>query len=405
MAVDLVFELLPKQEAFVRASEREVLYAGAFGAGKTRALCMKLFLRALTPGARELVCRKHNVTLKRTTLKTLLEPDGRVPPVLPPGLYEHRRTDQAIRIRGGGEIVYCGLDAPEKIGSFNLSGVAVDEAVELTEADWTMLRGRLRLSVAGLARQLYGACNPGPPSHFLARRFGLAAGTRAAAGCRAIVTRTADNRFLPADYLADLDRFAGLAHRRYVLGQWVGGVGLVYDRWDREHFVADRPGPWRRIVVGVDEGYTNPSVLLAVAADGDGRAHVVREFYAQRVLRGDLAAEATRWAAELAPEAFVVDPAAAGLVAELRNRGLFVVEADHAVFDGIQAVHARLAPAGDGRPRLTVAPGCRETIREFESYAWVPGADRPRAENDHAMDALRYAIRYLDRPGGSLWVL
>jgi phage terminase large subunit len=61
-----------------------------------------------------------------------------------------------------------------------------------------------------------------------------------------------------------------------------------------------------------------------------------------------------------------------------------------------------LARAGDGRPRLTFAPACANTIAEFESYAWreTGGAmrDEPEKINDHAMDALRYGVMYLDKP-------
>ncbi len=62
------------------------------------------------------------------------------------------------------------------------------------------------------------------------------------------------------------------------------------------------------------------------------------------------------------------------------------------VLDGITAVQGYLAIQGDGRPRLTVDPSCVDTINEFESYVWKPEKDEPVKENDHAMDALRYAI-------------
>jgi phage terminase large subunit len=51
---------------------------------------------------------------------------------------------------------------------------------------------------------------------------------------------------------------------------------------------------------------------------------------------------------------------------------------------------------GDGKPRLTVAPGCDNTINEFESYVWKPEKDEPVKLDDHAMDALRYGILAID---------
>lgn len=409
---------LPKQMDFIRATEREVLYSGAFGAGKSRAACLKVFMRASVPGAVEGLCRKTLVSLKATTLRTLLEPEGNLPPVLPPGSYDHNKSEKTIRIRGGGTIMYFGLDQPEKIGSMNLSGIGVDEAVELTEDDWTMLRGRIRLKVPGLPNQLYGACNPGPPSHWLAQRFGLALdAVEPQPNCRAITTKSTDNYFLPRDYVADLQTFTGLRHKRYVLGQWVGSDGLVYDRWDRTIHVRERHGEWARVVVGVDDGYSKPFACLRIGIDGDGRAHVMAEHYQQKLDREDKDGNPgklsiIRRMADGA-EAIVVDSAAAELISAIHNDGLPAVpclKGPNSVFQQIvHVVQPRLLDPGDGMPRLTVDASCTSTISEFEAYEWMKNRagsstddrkDEPIKEHDHAMDALRYALTYVD--GGAI---
>jgi phage terminase large subunit len=104
-------------------------------------------------------------------------------------------------------------------------------------------------------------------------------------------------------------------------------------------------------------------------------------------------------------EAVQVDPSAAGLIAEMESEGLPANAADNTVVDGIQGVKARLAIAGDGKPRLTMSNACANTIGEFESYAWRERSgnmlDEPEKINDHAMDALRYTLRYLD--GNTNW--
>jgi phage terminase large subunit len=91
-----------------------------------------------------------------------------------------------------------------------------------------------------------------------------------------------------------------------------------------------------------------------------------------------------------------VDPSAAGLIADMRFAGLAANGANNAVLDGIQLVKSLLAVQGDGRPRLTISPKCVNLIAEFESYCWKEGRaglrDEPEKANDHAMDALRYAL-------------
>ena len=103
-------EVLPQQLKFLRSAAREVLYSGAFGAGKTRAICLRVAMRASIEGAREGLCRKTVVALKRSTLKTLLEPDGMLPPILPKGSYEYKKIDGEINILGGGTIMLFGLE-------------------------------------------------------------------------------------------------------------------------------------------------------------------------------------------------------------------------------------------------------------------------------------------------------
>ena len=396
--------LLPKQFDFVESQARELLYSGAYAAGKTRALCFRLVARAQIPGAREGLCRKHLVTLKASTLRSLLEPDGGAPPVLPPGTYDHNKSEKIIRIKGGGEIVYFGLDDVQKIGSYNLSGVAVDEAVELDLEDWHMLIGRIRLDV-GFPNSVYAVCNPGPPSHWLAKRFGLALDYVAKEGCEVIHTQTTDTTFLPESYVQSLTTMTGVAYRRFVEGQWCASDGMVFDLWDRKDHSAERDHEQQRYIVGVDSGYRNPTAMLLVGIDADDRLHVEREWYKTQMLEGEVAKKAKEWAEKFDPEVFVVDPSAVSLIEAMKAEGLYVQAAKNAVFDGIQAVQQRLRTEEGVGPLLTVDPRCENTMREFESYEWMSNhgglVDKPRKENDHAMDALRYAVVHFDGFGRS----
>lgn len=393
--------LLPKQDEFLHATERCVLYSGAFGSGKSRSLCFKLLARASVVGSREGLCRKHLVTLKATTLRTLLEADGMNPPVLPLGSYEHNKSEKIIRIKGGGEIVYFGLDQPEKIGSYSLTGICCDEAVEITRDDFTQLMGRIRVTVDGLPNQLYMACNPSSPTHFLAEKFGLAQGHQIAKECKVIQTKSADNFFLPKEYLDSLNEFTGISHARFVLGRWVGSEGVIFDRFDRHKFVRHREcNNFVRCIVGIDHGYTNPAAHILVKQDSDGNLHIAEEWFMTKQLEPDVIEHAKQWNEQHNVEVFVVDPSAASLIAGMRAAGLFVQPANNQVFSGIQCVQARLVVSGNGVPRLTVEPHCVNTIREFETYEWKRTGgevrDVPTKSNDHCCDAIRYACVEID---------
>jgi len=421
-------DILPKQELFLRSIAREVLYSGAWRAGKTRALCYKCAIRAAVPGAREGLCRKHLVTFRATTLRTLLEPDGGLPAVLPAGTYTHNKTDKIIRLRGGGEIVYFGLDEPEKIGSYSLTGCGADEAVEFTETDWDMLHSRISVGVpappgkpyapvdehGNLINQLSGACNPGSPSHFLAGRFGITGGAVCPPNRQVIQTSSLENTFLPQPYIESLKAYTGITRKRFVEGLWVGSEGLVYGMWDRAIFVRHRKVAFPRYVAAVDLGYTNPAAILLGGIDEDGRLHVCEEWYANKRQSSEIARAVAKLCGTLPArlggvEWIAVDPSAAMFIDELRAAGLPAVAAGRGdaarrnVLNGIYAVQNRLQVAGDGEPRLTVSPTCENTIREMETYEWMPDRvtgkgfkDVPVKAHDHAMDALRYMVVDLD---------
>ena len=91
------------------------------------------------------------------------------------------------------------------------------------------------------------------------------------------------------------------------------------------------------------------------------------------------------------PDAVYVDPSAAGYIDDLRRMGYRVKKANNDVLEGIGRVTDVLAHG------FTIDPSCVNTIAEFESYRYPEGGkqdhiDKPLKENDHALDALRYAI-------------
>jgi PBSX family phage terminase large subunit len=403
---------LPKQYQFVTSTADEVLYSGAYGAGKTRALALWAVMRATHPFARVGLFRMRLQDLLNTTLATLLEGDGELPPLLPRGTYHHNQQRRVIRIHNAGQIVYDQLEDIERVASLNLSDAGVEEASETEQEHWEKIGKRCRLVVPGRTNQLAGACNPGPPSHHLAKRFGLKRGKHypelAFKGdeknpirVEAVMTTAFENPFLPARYIARLASMTGVMYKRYALGEWVGNEGAVYDNWDRDVHVKTRTGPWARTFILIDDGTTVACAILLFRVDANGRKHVEREV--QR--RGMLVAEKLAVVASLIErhgrcEAIIVDPAAAGLKAELRNSGHVVLDGNNDVVDGIADVRTALSPGLDGLPDVTVDPSCVTLIEQMEGYEWDKGGEkeRPVKTNDHGPDALRYGVRHLKAP-------
>jgi len=409
--IQITRTLHDKQIEYVSARARYCLTSGGWGGGKTEALCYKLISRCSVKGAREILTRKCNVSLAKSTLKSLLEGNGINDPILPPGTYTHFKQSQVIKIKGGGECIYFGMDDPQKTGSINATGAAMDELVEFTERDFQWINARCRVVVPGLSNQVYGACNPSVPSHWAARHWGLALGHKADPEAWHIRINGVDNPWLPRSSKDTQDRLTGIARKRFRDGMWAGADGLVYDNFDREiHIMRLAQERWVRAVVGVDQGFTNPFGVLLALLDGDGRMHIETEEY-ERGLVPEEKLERVRRVMASSPikvEAVVVDPSAAELIEFFKRGGLNAVPADNDM-GHIDTVRGRFERAKDGKPRLTVDPSCSNFQREIECYQWSPvkaGSDQtkdvPKKEEDHLMDVLKYLTAYVDGTRGLL---
>jgi PBSX family phage terminase large subunit len=385
------WEFSHKQLAFINATERYVCYSGGYRGGKTVSLCAKLIHRASKPRAREGLARKTLKALKGSTLRTLLEGDGNTPALLPAGSYDHNKAEQIITLKGGGQIVYFGLDDPENIAGYTLTGCALDEATQLDETDWTTIDGRVSTKLDGLTMQLYAACNPATPEHFICKRFGFA-GAVPQAKHHGILTATFENPFLPREVLEAFSSFTGVRRQRYYEGLWVGAEGLVYEDWDRARHCKSLDTTWTRSIVSVDDGSRDPLVALLIHKHAGG-IHIAQEFYKGN-LRTNQKCEAI---AEIAKDTdcVIYDDSARQLGIDLRDFGLTARKADKGrITDGIAKVQQLLA---DGS--LTVDPSCTNLIREIESYEWKPSKDEPQEGNEHCLDSARYGVVYLS--GGS----
>lgn len=390
----------------------ELLYSGAFGAGKTKILCEKAyFLSVYYPGNFGLIVRKTLKSLRHTTLRTLLRGTGGHPVIPPDAIQNHNKSEQLITLANGSEIIYGGLDDPDKWGSLEVGWIAIDEAVEIEEDDYIMLLGRLRQANVPL-RQIFMATNPGYPQHFLYKRFyeNLPRSKKDGSRLTSVVESNAlQNTFNPDDYISRLDDFKGVYRDRYVLGRWTAFEGLVYPVFDPTRHVIepfDIPADWRRVRV-VDFGYTNPFVCMWFAFDHDGTAYMYREIYMSHRLVEDHARDITKLSAGETIDVTYADHDAEGR-ATLEKYGVETMAAVKNVSEGIQETYSKLSFNESGKAgvyffadalvevdqHLINVKKPTHTTTEFQGYLWKDKGtkEEPVKENDHGMDCCRYLL-------------
>lgn len=402
----------PEHEAFYHSRAPEIVASGWMGSGKSRVLAQKAWDLAIEyPGAEIGLFRKTATSLAATTERTFWQD------VVDPRLVlERNRTEHWVDVgtpTARSRIWILGLDAdpvtgvPSKVGSLNLDWAGVDEAVELSEGDWIMLGGRLRRTAMPF-RQLAAATNPAAPTHWLKRRFTPPTPRREWIAISA-------NRFLPEDYRERLAELGDSVHaKRLAQGLWVSAEGQIWTLADWQ--IQAMPGPFKRVVMGIDWGFVHAFAAEVVGQSGSGRLSVLAELYVRGAGIDQLAEPLARLAEQHAVADVRADPSEPGLMAEL-NRGFARHRSEHGPGCGLRA---SVRPATNDvilgldavsraiRGGLTVDPTCVGLLGELPGYTWKPNRaggfqERPVDEGDDACDALRYAVMALEPDPKDPW--
>ena len=335
---------------------------------------------------------------------------------------DSKRGDE-IQLANGSTILLRSTSVPWSNEGVNAGWLVFDEASREPQHDsYRILRGRLRRGYPGRRRSVTLTGPPSTKAHWTAKEFGVGPGGLFAGHDRvwssettAVVrARTRDNPTLEADYEANLRKSPGATTawcRRFLDAEFGAAEHAVWPQWSSlihlvdDDSLADRK--WRKVVCGVDWGWTHPGVMLVCAETGDGELFVLHEEVHKETIVAKLAPHGRGWcdiAIDLVKKwnvtEFHCDPSQPGnmSVLSLAVRGMArVYPANNSVAEGIRRVGARLE-----RKQLRVSSSCRQLAAEIESYEWkrtLKGevTEDPVDINDDTCDALRYGESALRR--------
>ncbi len=171
--------------------------------------------------------------------------------------------------------------------------------------------------------------------------------------------------------------------------------GLVYKEFSRDrNLYSELPPPMKRVKLfgGLDFGTTNPAAGIEVIKDDD------RKYYASEALykRGMTDSAVAQFVSALQWEECYPDPESASGVQELTKLGVNVrdvIKNRDSVRNGINMVRELFKAK-----RLFIHKDSVNLISELETYSYPDRKpdhneeENPIKENDHALDALRYAL-------------
>lgn len=401
------FELTTKQAEYIRnATHRWNISCGAVRSGKSYlqisyVIPTRLLERQEKRGLR-LILGATRENIERNILQPMRDIFG-------DGVASEINSKNYCKILG--ERVYCiGADNVRQVAKIRGSEIAycaIDEATDINEEVFEMLKSRLSLP--------WSCCdattNPASPNHWF-KKFLDSAETGVDIYCQNYTIY--DNPFLPAEYVHSLEsEYSGVWYDRYILGKWTLAEGLVYPGYDEALYEEEFEDPAEDYLVSLDYGTSNPFAALRWELRDDvwyapnelyysGRDTGVQKtdaeylsmlevFCSDIILHHQQNPVTGPWGDVTYKKIpVIVDPSAASFIALLRQSKYFKpMSADNEVINGIRNTSSCMSQG-----KIKIHKRCKNWQKEAQSYVWDTESetDRPTKEYDHLMDATRYFV-------------
>ena len=370
-------KLLDKQMDFLDSKVKFTLYSGGRGSGKSQVLAWAAFREACKPNNLVLLIRKCFSDLQDTTLKSLFE-------IIPPNCIEdHNKSSKTIKIRGGGIIIYRGLDRSTSVRSMNSGCLCIDEIIEFNENEIEELLYGLRSSHG--SRQFYAATNPGSPDpdNWIYKNFFINKDSEH----KVITSSSYDNHYLPADFFNMFKYMDESRKKRMVMGEWVAIEGQVFNNFSRSRHVRklEKKG-YEEYYLGMDWGQTHAAAFILCGVT-KGNVYVIEEVAKSNMLIDQIKKYVIEVKDKYPSVQILYDPSAPVLANELNNVGVGIMKANNDKLVGIDRIRNHL-----GNGTLFIDTYCTNLIREFENYCYKAGTEIPVKKGDDCFIGLTKII-------------
>ena len=277
------------QTEFLAADEKDVLYGGAAGGGKSYAMIVDPLRYAHRPAHRALILRRS-----MPELREMIDKSRELYPQAFPGA-KFREVEKLWNFPSGAKVEFGFLERDADVYRYQgqaYSWIGFDEITHLpTEFSWNYLASRLRTTDSEIKTYLRCTANPGGVgSHWVKKRYiepneanqsflGSDGLTR-----KFIPAKLVDNPYLAKDgiYEQMLKSLPPLQRKQLLEGNWDVAEGAAFVEFDPEvHVIApfELPIAWER-VKGIDYGYASESCCLWGIIDmNDNTLIIYRELY------------------------------------------------------------------------------------------------------------------------------
>ena len=406
------------QTDFLAASEKDVLYGGAAGGGKSFAMLIDPLRSCHIPEHRALILRRS-----MPELREIIDKSRELYPKAFKGA-KFKEVEKLWQFPSGAKIEFGFLERDADVYRYQgqaYSWIGFDEITHLpTEFGWNYLASRLRTTNPELKTYLRCTANPGGVgAQWVKKRYvepaeenksfiGSDGLTR-----KFIPARLQDNPFLAEDgeYERMLQSLPAIQRKQLLDGNWDISEGAAFAEFDPAIHVIppfDLPSWWERLK-GIDYGYASESCCLWGVIDPEDKTLIIyRELYRKGLTGEALGDTLTQMEeSEIKSITGVLDTAAwsrtgytGPTIGELLiQKGHKLRRADKNRQAGKVQIHEYLRPSRDtGRPKVQIFNSCPNLIKELQGLPLSKSnpEDVDTHAADHAYDALRYMV--MSRP-------
>ena len=444
-AQNIVFRPNPgPQTQYLASGEREVLYGGAAGGGKSYATLADPLRNMNHPDFSGLLVRHTTEELRE-----LIQKSQELYPKAIPGIKWSERKSQWTTPRGG-TLWMSYLDRDTDVMRYQgqaFNYIAFDELTQWgSPYSWNYMRSRLRSANKDLGLYMRATTNPGGQGHSWVKKMFIDPASpntpfwatdietgevlKFPSGHSKAGQPLFKRRFIPASlfdnpYLAESGDYEAMLlslpeHQRKQLleGNWDVNDGAAFPEWNRAIHVVEPykiPSSWTKFRA-CDYGYGSFTGVVWFAVSPSEQLVVYRELYCSKVTATDLADMILEAESEDSSIRYgVLDSSlwhkrgdtGPSLAEQMNQKGCRWRPSDRSRGSrvaGKNELHRRLqVDEYTEEPRLVFFSTCTNTIAQLPS---IP-LDKRNPEDvdtnaeDHLYDAIRYGI--MTRPRSSLW--
>jgi hypothetical protein len=382
----------PKQAEFIALTDREALYGGAAGGGKSDALLMGALQHVHVPGYSALILRK--------TFRDLNQPDA----IMARSKEWLRGTDAVWNDRdkrwtfpSGATLTFGYLDTEDDVYQYQGAAfqfIGFDELTQFPERPYRYLFSRLRrVKGVDLPLRMRAATNPGGIGHEWVRRRFIDPGDPA----RPFVpAKLVDNPSLDAeDYRASLAELDSTTRQQLEHGVWVRDAGGLVYRCEDARNVIDTAPVCDRKLLGLDFGVRDATAFVILGwRVGEPTVYVLKAWKRVDMIPSEAAAEIQELEAEHRFQKIVGDVGGLGKAFAEEARRRFHVPIEPA--EKVNKLGYISLMNGDlERGRLKVVrAGCRPLLDEWAELPWDEERQKEcEGFENHCADAALYGWR------------